>query len=177
MSCTDARAPTYHNVQSARALLPTSRKAGITCCTKRSLSQKPNIRTPPKWKRKCLTVQRAREKRGQSRCHEQVLSWHILSYRHSLMSDARAQREPFMKRSLIITAVGLLLAFTFSAAAHAGHEQRLCTARPRFEPGPIVNGHHRQPTQQEVKLRIQELQEWTRANGHLAHFRVVRAAA
>ena len=68
-----------------------------------------------------------------------------------------------MKRSLIITAVGLLLAFTLSASAHAGQEQRLCIARTRFEPGPIVNGHHRQPTQQEVYLRMQELQEWTRA--------------
>jgi len=79
-----------------------------------------------------------------------------------------------MKLSLIITAVGLLSTFTLPASAHAGQEQRLCIARPRFDPGPIVNGHHRQPTQQEINLRIQELHDWTRAEagacGHLAHF-------
>jgi hypothetical protein len=58
-------------------------------------------------------------------------------------------------------AVGLILISAPAATAQTGDGIKLCVTGHRFEPGPIVNGHHRQPTQGEIEARTQEL--WARS--------------
>ena len=36
-----------------------------------------------------------------------------------------------------------------------------CIVGHRFEPGPIVEGHHRQPTRAEFEARMRELRAWS----------------
>jgi hypothetical protein len=58
-------------------------------------------------------------------------------------------------------AVGLILMSAPAAKAQIGDATKPCVTGHRFEPGPIVNGHHRQPTQSEIETRTQEL--WARS--------------
>ena len=44
-----------------------------------------------------------------------------------------------------------------AAVARIGDAAEPCAIVHPFEPGPIVNGHHRQPTQGEIEARMQEL--------------------
>jgi hypothetical protein len=46
-----------------------------------------------------------------------------------------------------------------TAAAENGVAMNACIAGHRFEPGPILEGHNRQPTVREFQARMQELQE------------------
>jgi hypothetical protein len=57
-------------------------------------------------------------------------------------------------------ALGLILMSARAATARTGDVITPCVIAHRFEPGPIVNGHHRQPTQSEIDARAQEL--WAR---------------
>ncbi|HET6234842.1 MAG TPA: hypothetical protein VFE41_07740 [Acetobacteraceae bacterium] len=58
-------------------------------------------------------------------------------------------------------ALGLALVSARSATAQTGDGTRPCIIEHRFEPGPIVNGHHRQPTFGEIEARTREL--WARS--------------
>jgi hypothetical protein len=56
-----------------------------------------------------------------------------------------------MKPQLVAVAVGLILMSVGDAVARTGGgAERSMTVH---EPGPIVNGHHRQPTPGEVRAR------------------------
>jgi hypothetical protein len=52
---------------------------------------------------------------------------------------------------------GLLSIPAQAATAETGAEIAACATGHLFVPGPIVNGHHRQPTQAEIETRTQEL--------------------
>src|SRR5580692_8193310 len=52
-------------------------------------------------------------------------------------------------------AVGLLLVSDPTATAQTGNGIKACTTGHRFEPGPIVDGRHRQPTQGEIEARTE----------------------
>jgi hypothetical protein len=60
-----------------------------------------------------------------------------------------------MKSQLVASALGLILIFAGGAMAQTTDEAERCVTGHRFEPGPIVNGHHRQPTLGEVEARTQ----------------------
>jgi hypothetical protein len=57
-------------------------------------------------------------------------------------------------------ALGLILMSAQAATARTGDVITPCVIGHGFEQGPIVNGHHRQPTQSEIDARAQEL--WAR---------------
>ena len=62
-----------------------------------------------------------------------------------------------MRSRLFMLALGVAL-----LSAHATTAQTLDGTQPiavghRFGPGPIVNGHHRQPTRSEIEERMREL--------------------
>jgi hypothetical protein len=67
-----------------------------------------------------------------------------------------------MKPQLVALALGLLLMSAGNALALAGDGTESCIIGHRFEPGPIVNGHNRQPTQAEVEARTQQLRAWNK---------------
>ena len=52
---------------------------------------------------------------------------------------------------------GALSIFAQAATGEAGVGIMVCATGHLFEPGPIVNGHHRQPTQAEIETRTREL--------------------
>jgi hypothetical protein len=54
---------------------------------------------------------------------------------------------------------GMLLASADPAIAEIGDGTTQCATASRFEPGPIVRGHQRQPTPREFEERVQALQE------------------
>ena len=59
-------------------------------------------------------------------------------------------------------ALGLLALFVVApgtATAQIGDGKPQCAIGVKFEPGPIVNGRQRQPTQREFDARMQLLQE------------------
>ena len=62
-----------------------------------------------------------------------------------------------MSSRLFMLAFGVVL-----LTAHAASAQTVTGPQPvavghRFEPGPIVYGHHRQPTRNEIEERMHEL--------------------
>jgi hypothetical protein len=63
--------------------------------------------------------------------------------------------------SVVARVVGLILMSARAATAQTDDGPRSCMPGHRFEPGPVVNGHHRQPTQSEIEARTQEL--WARS--------------
>ena len=58
-----------------------------------------------------------------------------------------------MKPWLVALALGLALTSAGDAMAETGGGIKPCIIEHQFEPGPIVNGHHRQPTLGEVEAR------------------------
>jgi hypothetical protein len=81
--------------------------------------------------------------------------------------DSCRQREnsrtALAKSPLSALALGLILIFAGNAAAGAGNHTAPCVIGHRFEPGPIVNGHNRQPTPAEVEARTRQLRAWSTA--------------
>jgi hypothetical protein len=61
--------------------------------------------------------------------------------------------------AIFVTALSFALILFTAHAATAGTVGgiRPCVTGHLFEPGPIVNGHNRQPTQTEIEERTQEL--------------------
>ena len=59
--------------------------------------------------------------------------------------------------SLTVLVAGLLLFTAWAASAQTDSGPRSCVTGHRFEPGPIINGHNRQPTQAEIEERTREL--------------------
>jgi hypothetical protein len=55
-----------------------------------------------------------------------------------------------MKPWLVALALGLALTSAGDAMAETGGGIKPCIIEHQFEPGPIVNGHHRQPKLGEV---------------------------
>jgi hypothetical protein len=69
-----------------------------------------------------------------------------------------------MRPQFVCLAFGLMLASGSATAEQLGNRIEPCMGGHRFEPGPIVNGRHRQPTQIEIQARMQELQAWGKRN-------------
>jgi hypothetical protein len=69
-----------------------------------------------------------------------------------------------MKTLLATLAFGLILLSANAVAAQSADGREPCAAAHRFDPGPIVNGHHRQPTAAEVEARSRELRASIRAS-------------
>jgi hypothetical protein len=69
-----------------------------------------------------------------------------------------------MKPPLRVLALGLLLTIAREAMAQNGGGTEPCVTKHQFEPGPIVNGHHRQPTPGEVEARTQQPRAWSQAS-------------
>jgi hypothetical protein len=62
-----------------------------------------------------------------------------------------------MKPQLVAFAISLILSSASAAMAQTVAGTESCVIWHRFEPGPIVNGHRRQPTPGEVEARTREL--------------------
>ena len=67
-----------------------------------------------------------------------------------------------MKPWAVALALGLALNSAGDAMAQTRGKTVPCIIEHRFEPGPIVNGHHRQPTLGEVEARTQQLQAFSK---------------
>ena len=68
------------------------------------------------------------------------------------------------KPRLAAFAIALLVVSAPAMMARASVAPAPCTIWHRFVPGPIVNGHRRQPTLGEVESRLQELQALRKRN-------------
>jgi hypothetical protein len=62
------------------------------------------------------------------------------------------RRNNVEMKYFVALACGLSLISTGNTMAATGSEIGTCTIGHRFEPGPIVNGHNRQPTPQKSSL-------------------------
>jgi hypothetical protein len=88
-----------------------------------------------------------------SNCAEpRVFSW-------SMRVLHRLARSLAASVFVITLAPGMMLLSARAATAEPTGGIRPCLVGHLFEPGPIVNGHHRQPTQEEIEERLGEL--WT----------------
>jgi hypothetical protein len=65
----------------------------------------------------------------------------------------------FLATLIVMTASapGFISNSAWAATAQSGGEIKPCFTAHLFSPGPIVNGHHRQPTQVEIEERTWEL--------------------
>jgi hypothetical protein len=66
-----------------------------------------------------------------------------------------------MNPQLVALALSLIMISAGDAQAQSGERTVPCITGHRFEPGPIVNGHHRQPTSGEIESRTQQLRAWS----------------
>lgn len=64
----------------------------------------------------------------------------------------------------VALAFGVALISAGDTMAQAGGGIKPCIIRHRFEPGPIMNGHHRQQTLGEVEARAQQLRTLSKAS-------------
>ena len=74
-----------------------------------------------------------------------------------MVVNKRVLEHPSVQSFRHLLAVCLIAPGT--ATAQIGDGKPQCAIRAKFEPGPIVNGHQRQPTQREFDARMQILQE------------------
>src|ERR1700720_3270599 len=72
----------------------------------------------------------------------------------------------FLVATVLVGAVaaGLVMIPAQAATMQTGDGTRPRITGHRFEPGPIVNGHHRQPTLGEVEARTQQLRALIKAS-------------
>jgi hypothetical protein len=68
------------------------------------------------------------------------------------------------KPRLAAFAIALLVVSAPDMMARASVTPAPCTIWHRFVPGPIVNGHRRQPTPAEVEARLRELEALRKKN-------------
>jgi hypothetical protein len=68
-----------------------------------------------------------------------------------------------MKPQVVAFALGLMLISAGESFPGTIGGTVMCGTGCRFEPGPIVNGHHRQPTPREIEARLQRLQALNKA--------------
>ena len=68
-----------------------------------------------------------------------------------------------MKPQFVAFAMSFSLFSASAATAQPSAGTEPCITWHRFEPGPIVNGHHRQPTPGEVEARTRELRALSKA--------------
>jgi hypothetical protein len=68
-----------------------------------------------------------------------------------------------MKPQVATFTLSLMLLCAGDALAGTVDGTELCATGHRFEPGPVVNGHHRQPTPGEVEARMHQLQALNKA--------------
>jgi hypothetical protein len=68
-----------------------------------------------------------------------------------------------MKPQVVAFALGLMVISAGDSFAGTAGGTEMCGAGYRFEPGPIVNGRHRQPTPREIEERMQQLQALNKA--------------
>jgi hypothetical protein len=70
-----------------------------------------------------------------------------------------------MKPQFVALALlGSILISVGAAKAQTADGTEACITGHRFEPGPIVHGHHRQPTFGEIEARTQQLRAWSKAS-------------
>jgi hypothetical protein len=69
-----------------------------------------------------------------------------------------------MKQQFVALALGLTLISVPAGTAPNSDPTQRCATALRFQPGPVVNGQHRQPTAGEVDARLQELRWQDRMN-------------
>jgi hypothetical protein len=69
-----------------------------------------------------------------------------------------------MKLWAVALALGVTLISAGDAMAQTRGQTVPCIIEHLFEPGPIVNGHHRQPTLGEVEARTQQLRAFSKAS-------------
>src|SRR5580704_11866398 len=65
---------------------------------------------------------------------------------------------------LALALLGSILISVGAATAQTGDGTEPCVTGHRFEPGPIVHSHHRQPTSGEIEARTQQLRAWSKAS-------------
>jgi hypothetical protein len=68
-----------------------------------------------------------------------------------------------MKPQVVAFALGLMAISAGGSFAGTAGGIEMCGAGYRFEPGPTVNGRHRQPTPREIEERMQQLQALNKA--------------
>jgi hypothetical protein len=83
-----------------------------------------------------------------------------------IRSDSnKRQRECIMKPQFVALALlGSILISVGVAKAQTPDGTEACITVHRFEPGPIVHGHHRQPTSGEIEARTLQLRAWSKAS-------------
>ncbi len=70
-----------------------------------------------------------------------------------------------MKPQFVALALlGSILISVETATAQTADGTEACVTGHRFEPGPIVYGHHRQPTSGEIEARTQQLRAWSKTS-------------
>jgi hypothetical protein len=82
----------------------------------------------------------------------------------SLQIETSLTKERTDEALAVVLALGLALTSAGDAMAETGGGIKPCIIEHQFEPGPIVNGHHRQPTLSEVEARTQQLRALSKAS-------------
>ena len=78
--------------------------------------------------------------------------------------NSRVGHRGLIKLHLAALIFGLLTISGGATTAMGGNGRAPCGIVHQFKPGPIVNGHTRQPTQGEFETRMRQLQAWSTAN-------------
>jgi len=103
-----------------------------------------------------------RKERGapHSDCSEVGRRCQFDPYRRNSRETPRGLTKP----QFAALAFGLLLIFARAATPQTGDGRRPCITGHQFKPGPIVDGHTRQPTPDEFEARMRQLQAWSKTN-------------
>ena len=111
----------------------------------------------------CLPIGVAESHRGGTIIDGDIYTMPIQDDYQSRAYDLPIQFFRWLARSFPITvlvaavALGMILFSAWAASAQPDVRTRPCVAGYLFEPGPIVNGRNRQPTQAEIEERTREL--------------------
>jgi hypothetical protein len=72
--------------------------------------------------------------------------------------------QALMKSQFVAFALSLILVSAPAAKAQTDAGTEPCVTWHRCEPGPIVNGHRRQPTPREIEARMWDLLAWSKVS-------------